>query len=560
MAKMFPKTFPEDSSSSGERKVFEYLKEHAPADWFVLHSFRLPKHKVVVFGEADFVVIAPKLGIFVLEIKSGGVGFDGSDWIFINRNHEKTYKKRGPFQQGHDAMFEIERIIVEKLGSSYSRTNLLYSYGVIFTDEANFPISTITEDECWRLCQKTNNNDYCAFIKKLHKNFVEELKQLGKRVPAELTLSTAETIANTLRPIVDCVVPLKSFVQETEKEIIFLTEEQYSCLDDIEINDQIVVTGGAGTGKTLIAVEEAKRSAEEETVAFFCYNKNLADFIRKNIDNDKISVYSLHAYLIKICGTKTEGFEKDDEFFNNILPQLACEVVKEQGICFDKIIVDEFQDLCTEEYLAFFDQILKNGLMGGKFTFYGDFARQAIYKEDASLNTLKNVAFFARKHLSINCRNTLFIGNELINITGYEDKQYRLKITGEPVDFVVWGSEEEQEEKLLASIKELKKKGFGASSIMVLSAKKRDRSIVGKCDQEEYLFGNYGEDSSAYLAMFSTVHAFKGLESEIVILADVEDYSDQKLMYIALSRARSKLIVLESTEASKQRRNITVAR
>jgi hypothetical protein len=99
----------------------------------------------------------------------------------------------------------------------------MYGYGVIFTDEANFPISTITEDESWRLCQKTDNNDYCSFVKKLHKNFVEELKQLGKRVPAELTFATAETIAKTLRPIVDCVVPLKSFVQETEKDIISLT-------------------------------------------------------------------------------------------------------------------------------------------------------------------------------------------------------------------------------------------------------------------------------------------------------------------------------------------------
>lgn len=59
-------------------------------------------------------------------------------------------------------------------------------------------------------------------------------------------------------------------------------------------------------------------------------------------------------------------------FLKKILPQLACEVVKEQGICFDKIIVDEFQDLCTEEYLSFFDKVLKNGLMEGKFTFYGD--------------------------------------------------------------------------------------------------------------------------------------------------------------------------------------------
>ena len=105
----------------------------------------------------------------------------------------------------------------------------------------------------------------------------------------------------------------------------------------------------------------------------------------------------------------------------------------------------------------------------------------------------------------------------MVNITGYEDKQYRLKISGEPVDFFVYRTEEEQKSKLLTTVRELSKKGFTSSSIMVLSSKKRDNSIVGKCDKEVFLIGNYGEDCSAYFAMFSTVHSFKGLESEIVI-------------------------------------------
>ena len=279
MAKTYPNVFPEDSNSSGERKVFEYLKYNAPSDWIVLHSFRLPKHKIVVFGEADFVVIAPSYGIFILEVKSGGVGFDGDNWVFINRNQEKSFKKRGPFQQSREAMFEIERIVGEKLGTGYGRTDILYGYGVIFTDEDSFPLTAVTEDETWRLYQKSDNVDYVSFVKKLHKNFISELHQLGKRVPKELTPADAEKIVKVLRPIVDCVVPLKSFIEASEQDILSLTEEQYACLDDIEINDRIVVTGGAGTGKTLIAVEEAKRIDVSRKVGFFCFNRNLADYI-----------------------------------------------------------------------------------------------------------------------------------------------------------------------------------------------------------------------------------------------------------------------------------------
>ena len=560
MAKMFPKTFPEDYKSDGERKVFEYLKNNAPADWYVLHSFRLPKHRKVVFGEADFVVIVPGLGIFVLEVKGGGVGFDGSNWIFINREQKKTIKQRGPFQQGREAMFEIEKIITDKLGDDFARTSILYGYGVVFTDERNFPTSAITEDETWRLCQRTDNVDYCAFIRKLHKNFVEELKQLNKNIPSELSSSAAELIVKQLRPIVDCVVPLKSFVQASENDIVSLTEEQYDCLDDIEMNHRVVVTGGAGTGKTLLAVEQAKRCVETESVAIFCFNKNLAEHIKNNINDQRVTVYSLHSYLTKLCGANIDVFEKNEEYFEKTLPLLACDEAKAKGILFDRLIIDEFQDLCIEEYLHFFDVILKGGLFDGKFTFYGDFARQAIYAENASLNALEKISFFARKHLSINCRNTKHIGNELINITRYEDKKYKLKITGEPVDFFVWNSEDEQKRILDNCIEELRKKGFLSASIMILSPKRRENSIVNLCDPKHFIIGNYGEESEAYFAMFSTVQAFKGLESEIVILTDIDNYSDSKLMYIALSRARSKLIVLESNQASKQRKKLIIAR
>lgn len=556
MAKTYPNVFPKDSNSSGERKVFEYLKYNAPSDWIVLHSFRLPKHKTVIFGEADFVVIAPSYGIFILEVKSGGVGFDGDNWVFINRNQEKSYKKRGPFQQSREAMFEIERIIGEKLGVGYGRTDILYGYGVIFTDEDSFPLTAVTEDETWRLYQKSDNIDYVSFVKKLHKNFVSELHQLRKRVPEKLTSTDAGRIASALRPIVDCVVPLKSFIEASEQDILSLTEEQYACIDDIEANDRIVVTGGAGTGKTLIAIEEAKRADSDMKVGFFCYNRNLADYIRRNISSENVTVYSLHSFMNKISEDKAVRNNGTQEFFSVILPDVACEAAKQKWISFDKIIVDEFQDLCAPEYIKFFDVILKDGLFDGKFTFYGDFVRQAIYNASATLDTLREFTFFAQKRLTINCRNTLYIGNELINITGYEDKKYRLKITGEPVDFYVCNAPEDQAKKLIDCVKGLKKKGFKSSAITILSVKRRENSIINLCDREKFIIGNYGEDPDTYFAMFSTVQSFKGLESEIVILVDVDDYSDTRLMYIALSRARSKLIVLETESASKQRKKL----
>jgi superfamily I DNA/RNA helicase len=107
---------------------------------------------------------------------------------------------------------------------------------------------------------------------------------------------------------------------------------------------------------------------------------------------------------------------------------------------------------------------------------------------------------------------------------------------------------------------ELKRKGFKGGSIIVLSPLKREHSVVGAFDNERFLIGDYGGDASPYLALFSTVQSYKGLESEIVILSDIADYSNERLMYVALSRARSKLYVLESVAASKQRKKMILER
>lgn len=558
MPHLFPKTFPREYKSSGERKVFEYFKKNAPDDWYILHSFRIPEHKVVVFGEADFVVIAPKIGIVILEVKSGGVGFDGTNWEFRNRNGEIAKKTRGPFEQAYEGMFELERIITEKLGDYFGRTHVQYNYGVIFTDEDSFPAEDMTEDNSWRLLQRNEKNDYCEFIRYLSRQNKNSIVKLGKRPLPEIELKDVETIANCLRPTVECVVPLKSYIEASEKDIVSLTEEQISCLDDIEENPRVVVMGGAGTGKTLLAIEDAKQAAlQGKRVGIFCFNKYLATFIRLNIPDENVEVYSYHAFMQRLC-KDLNGIEKTDaidKYFNEILPEYTLLALSEKPKKFDKLIIDEFQDLCTETNIKVFNELLVGGLSDGAFTFYGDFARQAIYLNEPKLSILDSYAIYFKKKLTINCRNTLSIGKELIKITGYTDKSYRLKVEGEPVDYITYNDKEDQRKKLLDTISSLRKKGIKSGSILILSPYKREDSIVGFVDNEKNIIGNYGDDPNMYHALFSTIQAYKGLESEVVVLVDVENYYKQNLMYIGISRARSKLYILESKVAYEQRKS-----
>jgi DNA helicase IV len=403
----------------------------------------------------------------------------------------------------------------------------------------------------------------------LYKREDEQLKDS----PATLSAEQAKKIAETLRPIIEPVIPLKNFVKASEDEIIALTDEQFSCLDIIEANERVVIAGGAGTGKTLLAIEDAKRAATgSKLVGLFCYNRLLAEFIKNKIielNIENVEVQTFDKYLDEIIKSNASEIpesdkEKREEYFSKIWPLEVLEKLKDDeqngGKKFDKIIVDEFQDLCTEERLNVLDASLISGLCDGRFSFYGDFSRQAIFNESASLELLKNKAYFTNYPLSINCRNTINIGKELVSITGFEDKKYNFKVEGEKVKYYAWASEEEEAKRLKMCLEELKSKGFGSDSIMVLSPHTRmpsprtgNSSVVGKYNDDfSKAIGNYGDDKQC-LAKFATIQSFKGLESEIVILVDIKDYSNKELMYVALSRARSKLIVLESEAAKRQR-------
>ena len=133
-------------------------------------------------------------------------------------------------------------------------------------------------------------------------------------------------------------------------------------------------------------------------------------------------------------------------------------------------------------------------------------------------------------------------------------------MSGEPVDYLSWKDRDEEANQFKEIIKQLKKKGFESGDIIVLSCVGRNESIVNYIDPDKFIIGDLGDDPKSYQALFSTIQSFKGLESKIVILTDIDNYNDSQLMYVGLSRARSKMYVLESDKASKQRKSNLVRR
>ena len=115
--------------------------------------------------------------------------------------------------------------------------------------------------------------------------------------------------------------------------------------------------------------------------------------------------------------------------------------------------MDEAQDLVRPPVLDLLDVWVKGGLRDGRWAFFGDFHRQAIYgdrrPENAHELMRARCGFYARASLRQNCRNTRRIGEETALLSGFESPPYRMgQVDGTPVDYLDYTDADSQRDAL----------------------------------------------------------------------------------------------------------------
>jgi len=551
MATIIPSYYDPNIKSTAEIKIFNLLKGmEGTEEWFVLHSLALREHINQRFGEIDFLVLIPNRGIIVLEVKGGRVRREAGRWIFTDRMGNETIKVKGPFEQARDAMFSLKKIIGDHFKNDQLISNVFFDYLVCFPDivfdshQADIEADRIVDLQL-------------SDLKKAIAN------RFGLNKRQELTFSVMKKIKDYLRGDFDIRIPFKRVIDATEENLIKLTEEQYDVLEKLSDNSRIIVQGFAGTGKTQLAIEAVKEFTRTgNKVAFFCFNKNLAEWLTyhfKDEVNQPSFIGTFHQFMRKQAekSGKNITYSPSETFFETILPSLAIAGIQASEDKFDRIVIDEAQDIINPNNVLVLDEALKRGLENGKWLFFGDFIAQSIYENRLTsedmfqlINPKNNITQF---RLNINCRNTQQISREIKNVTGIESLKLLKQVQGEKVDYFSYQTPEEQISLFETKIQELLQVGVPKKSITILSPYKFENSIVSRCSSAIKHLITLDLFSSKVAIAFCTIHAFKGLESPIVILVDIDDYRNDKLSYVALSRARSKLIVFESTAAKKMR-------
>ena len=568
MAMMIPAQTSPEIKSNAEKKIFSWF-QNAPGteDWVVLHSLGISNHNHLAFGEVDFFVLAPGLGYFALEVKGGRVKRNGGTWYFTNRYDKTDSNNRGPFDQARDAVYSLRRYINESLDHEHGYlTRTVYGIGVMFPDIEYASVGC--DQEQWQVFDCHDGKNVKRFVERIAdgaaRNVKKQLRNLDDSVYP--TREDVRYLAGLLRGDFDVYASLATQFNYAEEKMISLTKNQYHCIDQLEDNPRCFIYGAAGTGKTLLAVEEAKKAAANgERVALFCYNSLLGSWLKEyftQLSKDLRPSYvgTIHGYmfqLLKEAGMNSYmscNTNNSSEFFDYELPALALSAAQKGDCRFDRIIVDETQDLMTETFLAFFDTCLSRGLSRGKWTFFGDYSNQAIYSKSMSaedyISKLEDYGGFIRFKLITNCRNTKNICEETMSVSGITyDVSGSEMVVGPQVEYITYNSQEDQRRKLVDLITKLQKNSVELSRITILSPRKRAESVVSLLNEIEVK--DYSIPTSDWIT-FSTIHSFKGLENTVIILADIETFSDYKLMYVAFSRAKSGLYVLETQEANDE--------
>ena len=554
MVTFIPPYMGEEIKSNAEKKMYDVLRELNMEDAYILHSLGLPKHQSKIYGEVDFVVVC-KRGVACLEIKGGRVECREGKWFFTDRYGIERQKPEGPFAQVTGNMFSLLTELKTKFTNNPHMKNILVACGVVFPD---IEFKSVSQEIIQEIVYDSRTESITDYIN----GVFDYWEKRQHREPSKLSPKDVKEIVNYLRGNFSFVPTLRDRLDTVERKLVRLTNEQAQIMNALSMNSHLLIEGNAGTGKTLLAVEYAKRCAERgERVLYLTFNKNLANNINMQIDDkERLKVINIHALFGEYVEVDIQALNANPQrYFGEVLPEKFFEYVdglsveEREALQYDLLVMDEGQDIIKPLYLYSLDLLLKGGLEKGRWAIFYD-EKQNIYNPEYKDGMEIIESYFNTKFkLFVNCRNTVQIGTYCTKTSGVEISEY-LQENGEEVQRVSYSDIQDFSKKIKDIMKFLHNEKIVSSDVAFLAPKKYANSILKEVGIEVNELGdNY--DAQSILPKFATIQGFKGLDSKIVILVDVDNiHKDNfsKFFYIAGTRARTLLYVVASDEFWKE--------
>lgn len=528
MAKMYPPKPREIQAGSREDYMFDLLAT-LPDDYYVFHSFAIV-HEVkdlLKESETDFVIFHPKKGILCLEAKNGRVKYEDNQWKY---GSGIVMKHDGPFRQASNSKHNLLEYLEEN-NMGWVINQCKFTHGVWFpgVSKAHFKGVILPPEARFELMlTKDSETD----IEKA----ISDLMDVPIMGAAKTSLTNAEVemiINRALAPSFD-LISIPEMEMDIRKDAFRkMMKEQISLLNYLEDQRTAVINGMAGTGKTVVAIEKARRHAVQgEKVLFVCYNAYLKDHLQLAYPYENVDYYTIDGLACKLCQTREPNYA--------LLKEKLEDYYLEGGFPYKHIVIDEGQDfgkdkLEEEGIISLLKDNVADDSKDGTFYLFYDknqmiqAQRMPEYISDAD----------CKLTLYKNCRNTQNIATTSLRLlrSGKMPKLFEGALRGDLAELYQISDSERAVELINFIIDDCWDKGY--KDIVILTAKTEAKSIISK----ECVEGAYSYKRK--VIPFTTCRKFKGLEAEVVILIDIDsnclESEGERLLYVGSSRAKFKL-------------------
>ncbi len=520
MAIMIPDKPRECYAGSREEEMFHALKK-LPDDYYVFHSVSITdtRNNVLRDSETDFIIFHRQKGLICIEAKAGQVSYEMGCWYYGDGGEMHS---GGPFSQAKNGKYRLKDLIRDKNPQLAAKCRFYHAvWFPSYTDE-NINDMTLPPDADKKLILSLEAlKDPAPYIERIY-----ALGNTGK-ITGELGEKDFRFILREVLCPEFKIVP--TAVNEANiKKITFnrLLAEQAGILDFLEEQATAAINGAAGTGKTMIALEKARRhAARGEDVLFLCFNALLREFLEINYADEHISFFTIAGFACDTCDTETADYRLTKEK----LEEAFCDGT----FRYKHVIIDEGQDFGRREIEEpGLMETLRDIVTGTGGSFYVFYDRLQMVQAREMPKFIGDLD--CRVTLSKNCRNTENIAaTSLSPLTEKKPKLIDGAVKGDKAKLYFCSDENDAKAKTDSIIDELFSAGF--KDIAVLTCKTAETSILK----------DFAEEGKYRKCLFTTCRKFKGLEADAVVLIDVTKAALEGeralLFYVGSSRARIRL-------------------
>ncbi|MGE2718439.1 NERD domain-containing protein [Mycolicibacterium celeriflavum] len=517
-------------ANRAERRVYQALVEQLQPNDLVIAGQRVTDH--LKDHEVDFVVAIEGAGIACLEVKGGEVWHDGVNWRQKRGGRECTIE---PVRQAREACYAL-RDYIEK-DPRWTQSRLRWDHVVVLPNTELPDDFALSDCPRWKVIDRNDLKDLDGKLR--HVLVSQELDR---------PLLNRDGIDQIMTALSGRGLPQRDVVAralDNEDAADALTEHQAVILDATRLLNRIEVRGGAGSGKTFLAMEQARRLAQRgQRVALVCYSHGLASYLERisaTWPRRQQPGYVGEFHALGVQWGAPEGpdeslrTEETVRFWERDLPQQMAQLATqlELGHRFDSIVVDEAQDFADSWWEPLLIA-LKDPDEGGLYVFTDE--GQRVFNRYGSPpvplvplildHNLRNTRQIAKAFQPLVDHPMRFLGGE-----------------GPAVEFVACSREDalnvgdDQIEALL-------EEGWRPEDLALLTTGSRhpEQAERQKAGHKAYWDSFWDADQVFY----GHVLGFKGLERRAVVLV-VNDSSQfersRERLYVGLSRARDRLVV-----------------